>query len=132
RRVADQEDALDMAADDREDALADAARRQRIDGDAARLGVDRAAGGERARQGRRGLRLDADDAHRALMPERDAAQEPAATDRGKQRLHVARLLLELLRQRRLAEQRLVLIEGMDGERARARGPFLAGGERIGI
>ena len=67
-----------------------------------------------------------------MIPGGDAADQPAAADRDKQRIEIARLIFQLLAERALAEKRLGLIEGMHFERAGAGGEFLACGERFGI
>lgn len=68
RGVLDQHHALDMLTRDREDALADAARCQRVRSNPASLGIDRRARGKRAGEGRRRLGLDPDDADGACIP----------------------------------------------------------------
>ena len=56
--IRDQENLGDMGADDRESPLAHTTRSQRVGGDAVGLGLNRAAGPQRGRQGGRKLGLD--------------------------------------------------------------------------
>ena len=130
--VGHEDDAVDVAFGDRKDALADAARREQVRGDPTGLGVDRPAGLQRLRQRGRGLRLDPDHPDLALVPGGDAADQPAAADGNQQGVEIDDLLLELEADRTLTEQRLILIEGMNRERAGLGGPDLAGGQRVGV
>ena len=121
-RVAHQHDALDVRLGDREHQLADALRRERVGRDPAGLGIDRLARRERLRQRRRALGLDPDDARLPRVPGRDAADEAAAAHRDQQRVEVRGLARQLEPERALAEQRLLLIEGMHRQGAGAAPP----------
>ena len=66
------------------------------------------------------------------MPGGDAADQAAAANRDQQRIELRRLLFEFQRQRALSQHGLVLVKGMDGQRARLLLPFLAGRQGIGI
>ena len=97
-------------------------------------GTGRAAhtGGIRFGEGRGRFRLDADDPDASLIPDRDAANQPAAAHRDERRIEVSRLFLQLEADGSLAKQGFALVKGVDRERARLGDPCFAGGERIVI
>ena len=130
--VGDQDDALDVALRVREHQLADAARREGVGGDAVGRRVDRDPGRERARERRCAFRLDADDAHAPRVPGCDPTDQPAAADRDEQRVDLRQLPLDLRAERRLSQQRLALVEGVHGQRARLSDIGLARRQRVGV
>ena len=115
---------------DREHQRSDALRRQRVGGNAARLGIDRLAGFQRARERRGRLRLDAGDRNAAFVPRRDSTDEASAADGHEHGVGVGRLLLQFRADGGRAEEGLALVERMNAHRARAGGPGLAGGARV--
>jgi hypothetical protein len=121
-----------MALRDRKHQLADAPRRERVGRDPSSRCVHGVARGERTLERRRSFRLDGDDFDAARVPGGDAADMPAAADRDEQRIEAGRLLLKLQADAALAEQRLRLVEGVHGKRARLRDIGFARGERVGV
>ena len=83
-----------------------------------------------AMEGRRLLRLDADDANLACEPCGEAADQPAAADRDQQRVE-RRILLQLHADRALAEHRLGLVERMHRHRAGLGDIGVARRQRVG-
>ena len=126
-----QHHALDVRLRDREGQRPHPPGGQGIGGDPARLRIHGGAGGEGRGQGRRLLRLDPDHAHRARVPGGDPADEPPATDRRHHRVQLGHLGRQLGGQAPRPEHRLPLVVGVHRHRARARDPFLAGGEGVG-
>jgi hypothetical protein len=111
--IGDEDYAIHIALDDRENALTNPARSKRIGGDATGFGIDRPAGRECTRQGRSKLGLDTHDPDPSGIPSGDAADQTATNNRHQERLEVRCLILEFQADGTLSEQRLGLIVSVD-------------------
>ena len=106
-----------MGLGDREDQVADAARCEGVDGDAARRGVDGRACRPGAEEGRRAVGFHADDPHAAREVGGDPGDEAATADRGEHRVKRPGLVVELKGDGGLAEYGLPLVIGVHAHRA---------------
>src|SRR5262245_37072668 len=107
-----------MRLDDWEDQIADTTRRKRIDRDSTHRRVHRMSGLQRLSQCRRRKRLDTDNPHSSLEPREHSTDQAAAANGDQDRVEISRLILELHPERPLTDQRLDLIERMNGKRTR--------------
>src|SRR6185295_482791 len=112
-----QHHALDVLLREREHELADALRRERIGGDAAGWRIHGPPGLQCVTECGREPWLDADQAEALLIPRSDAADQSATADGNQQRVELRCLLLELESDGPLPQQRRLLVEGMDLQRA---------------
>src|SRR5579885_1399975 len=115
-----------MTLSDAECQLTGSTRAERIRSHPADLDVDRLARTQRGRQRRRAFRFDADDARPPGVPAGYAADQPTPTDRDQHGVQLRRLCLQLLAERTLPGQDLLLIVGMDRQRTSLPRPLLAG------
>ncbi len=121
-----------VAGQDGEGQLAHLPGRERVHRYAADLGVHRPPGAQCLGECRRALRLHPHHPGPARIPGRDAAEQAAPADAGQNARRVRCLFGQLEPERAGAEHGFGLVVCVDGERAGAGDPLLAGRQSLGI